>query len=66
VTSCVSPSGNCERAEFWEGEFEPQLDYAIALNSVFEYDENDRATENELVAHRVHYLEKYCFQTRVK
>jgi len=66
ATSCVSPSGSCERTAFWEGETEPTLEYAIGLNSIFEYDENDQPTKQVLVGHRIMYLEKYCFQTRIQ
>ena len=66
ATSCVSPSGECERSAYWEGEMDPELAYAISLNDVFLYDENDQPTENVLLGHRIMYLEKYCFQTRVQ
>jgi hypothetical protein len=66
VISCVSPTGDCERSAFWLSEDEPKLQYAKALDSIFEFGEDNWPTENELLYLRVDYLEKYCYQTRVK
>ena len=64
-SSCIS-SGPCERSAFWEGEMDPELSYAIALQEAFEFDENDQPAERTLLAHRVMYLEKLCYQTRIQ
>jgi hypothetical protein len=64
-SSCVS-NGPCERSAYWESKLEPELAYAIALQEAFEFDENNQPTERELLAHRVMYLEKLCFQTRIQ
>ncbi len=66
VTSCVNPSGKCERTAFWDDKFDPKLEYAIVLNDAFEYDENDQPTKQILLGHRINYLEKYCYQTRIQ
>ena len=65
-TSCVSPRGNCERTAFWVDEFEPKTEYAIALNDAFEFDENGRPTQDEVLYFRLNDLEKYCYQTRIQ
>ena len=63
---CAGSSGLCERKAFWEDEWKPQRQYAGVLDSVFEFDENDKPTKQEVFYLRVNYLEKYCYQTRIE
>jgi hypothetical protein len=66
VVGCNGSSGLCKRAAVWEKDWTAKPEYAQALGEVFSFDDLGKPTRNTVVYRRLDYLEKYCWQTRIK
>lgn len=63
---CAGKVGTCERSSAWDSEFDPKPAYAREVSETFQLDDVGKPARHVAVFGRLEYLEKYCYQTRIK